>query len=129
VALSDIGNVAREKKEADYLYASTVRDRVGDAILACGYQAVWGWGEMAQDRRRSGLWAVRVESKGSTGFRMGAKGRTPLSNEAGPNEEGKQIKTEETPIESRGWEESRLSRCDSDVTLLVVTPPYRPSDT
>jgi hypothetical protein len=44
-----------------------------------------GWREMAQGRGPSnGLWAVRVVSRGSTGFRMGAKGRTPLSNEAGP---------------------------------------------
>lgn len=35
-------------------------------------------------RRSNGLWAVREVSRGSTGFRMGAKGRTPLSNEAGP---------------------------------------------
>jgi hypothetical protein len=42
-------------------------------------------GETAQGRRPSnGLWAVTAVSRGSTGFRMGAKGRTPLSNEAGP---------------------------------------------
>lgn len=83
MALNKIGNVAREKKGADYLYASTDRGRIREA---CEYWAVWGWGETAQGRRRSGVWAVRVVSKGSTGFWMEPKGRTPLSNEAGPKE-------------------------------------------